>query len=268
MHTDRNALFENLWQDYRAVTPSAAKIHRILGAEEGQAIINDHIALRTFNLKPVGLDTLAAHFLALGYREGGEYHFEGKKLYARHYEHADPEAPKVFISELLTEQCSPELQAIASQLVDGITDDKVTADNFLYSGRHWDLDSSTYRQLLEESEYAAWLGAWGYRANHFTVSVNHLTNFETVTDINQLLKDKGFAVNAAGGEVKGSPEELLEQSSTMADRVPVQFSDREMTIPSCFYEFALRYKKPNGTLYSGFVAASADKIFESTNAGI
>lgn len=268
MHTDRNALFENLWQDYKAVTPSAAHIHRILGAEEGQAIINDHIALRTFNLQPVGLDALAEHFLALGYQEGGEYHFKGKKLYARHYEHPDPEAPKVFISELLTEQCSPELQAVVHKLVEQVTLEQVTADNFLYSGRQWDLDSQTYQQLLAESEYAAWLAAWGYRANHFTVSINHLNNFETVTDINQLLKDTGFTVNAAGGEVKGSPQELLEQSSTMADRVPVQFSDREMTIPSCFYEFALRYPKPDGNLYSGFVAASADKIFESTNAGM
>ncbi len=67
--------------------------------------------------------------------------------------------------------------------------------------------------------------------------------------------------------MKGSPEDLLEQSSTMADRVVVRFSDREATIPSCFYEFALRYPKPDGELYSGFVAASADKIFESTHAG-
>ncbi|SHK31439.1 protein of unknown function [Marinobacter antarcticus] len=268
MHTDRNALFEKLWQNYRDVTPSAVQIHRILGAEEGHAIINDHIALRTFNLAPVSLDALAAHFLALGYREGGEYHFKGKKLYARHYEHSDPEAPRVFISELLTEQCSPELQASVKKLVEGVTKEQVTADDFLYSGRHWDLDYDTYRKLLEESEYAAWLAAWGYRANHFTVSVNDLQSFHTVADVNQLLKDNGFSVNVSGGEVKGSPEDLLEQSSTMADRVPVKFSDREATIPSCFYEFALRYKKADGSLYNGFVAASADKIFESTHAGM
>ena len=82
-----------------------------------------------------------------------------------------------------------------------------------------------------------------------------------------MLKAHGYKVNASGGEVKGSPEDLLEQSSTMADRVPVAFADQTVTIPSCFYEFALRYPKPDGQLYSGFVAASADKIFESTNAG-
>lgn len=266
MHTDRASLFQNLWQNYREVTPSAEQIHRILGAEEGQAIVNDHIALRTFNLAPVGLDALAEHFLALGYRQGGEYDFEAKKLYARHYEHPDPDAPKVFISELLVEQCSPALQAIAKDLVAQIPADSVSADSFLYSGRHWDVDYATYRTLLEESEYAAWMAAWGYRANHFTVSINHLGQFHTVPEINQLLKDHGYTVNASGGEVKGSPEDLLEQSSTMADRIPVRFSDREETIPSCFYEFALRYPKSDGSLYTGFVAASADKIFESTNA--
>jgi hypothetical protein len=45
----------------------------------------------------------------------------------------------------------------------------------------------------------------------------------------------------------------------------VQFTDGTRNIPSCFYEFARRYPMANGQLYGGFVAASADKIFESTN---
>ncbi len=39
-----------------------------------------------------------------------------------------------------------------------------------------------------------------------------------------------------------------------------------ITIPSCFYEFAKRYPMPNGELFTGFVAAFADNIFDSTNA--
>ena len=107
---------------------------------------------------------------------------------------------------------------------------------------------------------------WGYRANHFTVSVNQLSRFDSLEAVNQALKAQGFAINSAGGEIKGSPQALLEQSSTMADRADVRFSDRTATIPSCFYEFARRYPDADGTLYSGFVAASADRIFESTNA--
>ncbi|MCH1414074.1 MAG: DUF1338 family protein, partial [Glaciecola sp.] len=122
-----------------------------------------------------------------------------------------------------------------------------------------------YLTLLEESEYAAWMSAWGYIPNHFTVSVNQLSNFDTLESVNDKLKLAGFTLNTSGGEIKGSPEVLLEQSSTMADKAPVEFSDGPQTIPSCFYEFARRYDVTPGKLYTGFVAASADKIFESTN---
>ncbi|MDN3379861.1 MULTISPECIES: DUF1338 domain-containing protein [unclassified Pseudoalteromonas] len=266
MHTDVNTLFENLWQNYLAVTPSAVKVHELLGSTQKDDIINDHIALRTFNHEKIGLEKLAAHFLAVGYKECGEYHFEAKKLYAKHYEHPDTTQPKVFISELLVDKCSPELQAIVNDMVDSIDADAVTNDNFLYSGTHWQVSSDTYKKLLAESEYAAWMSAWGYRANHFTVNINELAKFDNIEDVNQALKDAGFALNTSGGEVKGSAEVLLEQSSTLADDFAVEFSDGKMSVPSCFYEFALRYNKPDGEIYTGFVAASADKIFESTNA--
>lgn len=265
MDNEQDRLFNALWEQYRAVTPSAARIHTLLREREPGTIVNDHIALRTFNLAPVRLTTLADHFLQLGYTQGGEYHFEAKKLYARHYEHPDPDAPKVFISELLVDQCSPALQTTVQALVDQVPPAAVTAPDFLYSGRHWRLSFKTYRELMAESEYAAWLAAWGYRANHFTVSLNHLKGLQSVAAMNALLKSEGFRINTSGGEVKGSPAELLEQSSTLADQVALAFDDQTALVPSCFYEFALRYSQADGRLYSGFVAASADRIFESTH---
>ncbi len=265
MHNNVDTLFNNLWQNYLSVTPSADAVHKLLGSTQQDDVINDHIALRTFNIEKVGLEKLAAHFLAVGYTECGEYHFEAKKLYAKHFEHSDPTKPKVFISELLVEKFSQSLQDTIHSLVDQIDETAVTNDDFLYSGTHWSIDSKTYEALLKESEYAAWTAAWGYRANHFTVSINHLAKFTKIEDVNQALKDGGFELNTSGGEVKGSPEVLLEQSSTLADKVACTFSDGDTVIPSCFYEFALRYNKPDGEIYTGFVAASADKIFESTN---
>lgn len=264
MHQNIDSLFTAMWQDYLRMTPSAAKVHELL-AKDGE-IINDHIALRTFNLPKVGLPVLAAHFEALGYRAAGDYEFKQKKLKAKHYEHPDPTQPKVFISELLVEQFSPWLQQTVAGFVEQVTAADVVDDAFLYSGRHWQLDFATYEQLLAESEYAAWLAAFGYRANHFTVSINHLDGYETIVAVNDTLKHAGIVLNSAGGEIKGSPAVMLEQSSTMADHIPVAFSDGGHTIPSCFYEFALRYPQADGTLYRGFVEASADKIFESTNA--
>ncbi|GGI79017.1 DUF1338 domain-containing protein [Shewanella gelidii] len=264
MHTDVNALFDALWQDYIEMTPSAAKVHALLS--EGQPIVNDHIALRTFNIAKVNLDVLAAHFEALGYKACGDYRFEAKKLVAKHFEHPDPTQPKVFISELIVEAFSPELQATVHALIEQVDVEATTADNFIYSGPHWQVDYKTYQSLLAESEYAAWVAAFGYRANHFTVSINHLEKYDTIEAVNESLKQAGFVLNSAGGEIKGSAEVLLEQSSTMADKINLEFADMSAEIPSCFYEFALRYPKPDGDIYTGFVAASADKIFESTNA--
>lgn len=256
--------FENLWHDYIQLTPSAAKVHEVLG--KGRDIINDHVAFRTFNLEPVRLESLAAHFLAMGYEAKGDYVFEEKKLVAKHFEHSDPRLPKIFISELLVEAFSPELQRIVHHLVNQVQPAAVSQEDFLYSGAHWQLSSTDYERLLEESEYAAWMAAFGFRANHFTVNVNELPDYESLEQVNQKLKDAGFRLNTSGGEIKGSRDVFLEQSSTLADHTPVRFSDMEKVIPSCFYEFAKRYEVAPNQLYTGFVAASADKIFESTNA--
>jgi phosphoglycolate phosphatase-like HAD superfamily hydrolase len=256
-------LFDNIWQQYISVTPSAHKVHQLLS--NGEPIINDHVAFRTFNLPKVNLDKLAAHLIKLGYRECGEYHFEAKKLYAKHFEHEDKTLPKVFISELLVEQLSETAQKIIHHLVEQLDESIVAAENFLYSGTNWQISYQDYQTLLAESEYAAWLAAWGYRANHFTVSINHLKDYDNIAQVNETLKNSGFSLNAVGGEIKGNQDVKLEQSSTLADKFAVKFTDKTVEIPSCFYEFAQRYPLDNGELYSGFVAASADKIFESTN---
>ena len=64
---------------------------------------------------------------------------------------------------------------------------------------------------------------------------------------------------------KGTPAEFLEQSSILADTIPVAFKEVTKEITSCYYEFSFRHPMQNGELYSGFIAGSADKIFESTD---
>lgn len=258
------ALFDKIWQQYLTVTPSANKIHHLLG--NGNDVINDHVAYRTFNIEKVNLDKLAKHLLVLGYTECGQYDFSAKKLTAKHFEHSDNTMPKVFISELRVEEFPAEIQTIIHNLVDQLPDNISEQVNFLYSGHPWKINSTDYKTLLATSEYAAWLAAWGYRANHFTVSINHLEAFNSITDVNKSLKNAGYTLNSTGGEIKGDEAVKLEQSSTLADKADVEFSDITLEIPSCFYEFAQRYPLANGELYTGFVAASADKIFESTNA--
>lgn len=256
-------LFAHIWNDYIQITPSAHKIQQLLG--QGRSIQNDHIALRTFNSPELGLSSLSQHFEALGYREGGDYFFEKKKLSAKHFQHPDPNLPKVFISELLLERCSEKLQHCVSDFLASMPNDAMHQANVLYSGRHWPIRWSTYTELLQESEYAAWVYVWGFRANHFTVSVNALADCHTLQAVNQQLTQAGFVLNESGGTIKGSSAVGLEQSSTIADQVKVQFEEKEEQVPSCFYEFALRHPKGDEPLYQGFVTESADKIFESTN---
>ncbi|MGL1956772.1 MAG: DUF1338 domain-containing protein [Colwellia sp.] len=257
-------LFNKLWQQYLTVTPSADKIHQLLSNDHD--VVNDHIAYRTFNIEKINLAKLAEHFLVLGYKECGQYDFIAKKLTAKHFEHSDKKMPKVFISELRVEELSATAQKIIDNLVAKLPNDISKNADFLYSGRPWQISSTDYQILLAESEYAAWLSAWGYRANHFTVSINHLKNYHCIIAVNDKLKAAGYSLNATGGEIKGDELVKLEQSSTIADKATVTFTDTTMEIPSCFYEFAKRYPLSNGELYTGFVAASADKIFDSTNA--
>ncbi|MEX0777323.1 MAG: DUF1338 domain-containing protein [Phycisphaeraceae bacterium] len=266
MSRDIHTLLERLWNDYTAINPQAGRIHELL-ASRGETIVSDHIALRTFDDPRVSVAALSRSFVAGGYEARGEYTFPEKKLFARHFEHASGEAglPRVFISELKLGDFSPALRKRVAALLDQMPADLPKRDDFPVAGRPWNLAVAEYEHLRQESEYAAWMSAFGFRANHFTVLVNALKSFDTLEALNVFLKQRGFALNATGGEIKGSPGEYLQQSSTLASQVPVAFTDSKQTIPGCYYEFARRYPLPDGTLFSGFVAKSADKIFQSTD---
>ena len=222
-------VLENMWRDYLLLNPEAQRVVDTLLAE-GESIVNDHIALRTFNVGVVALEECAKPFLALGYEEKDEYFFEAKKLRAKHYEYtADPSTPKIFISELLVNEFSIDFQAVVNSLVSYISDDQVQQTDFFHSGRPWNVSLSQHETLLGESDYGAWMAAIGYRPNHFTVSINNLKKYSDI------------------------------------HIVEVEFTDGKKEIPSCYCEFAKRYSLDSGELYQGFIAKSADKIFESTN---
>ena len=259
-----NRALELMWQDYMELNPDARRIWQLF-SERNAELVNDHIALRTFDLPAVNIDQLARPFVEAGYYPAGEYRFIQKKLFARHFQHPDQKLPKIFISELLVGEFSPWLQRQIRWLVEGISEQQREADDFSYSGRHWPVSFATYQKLEQESDYAAWIYAMGYRPNHFTLLINALQSHSDIRQLNDFLIQQGFRLNEAGGAIKGSADELLEQSSTLANPVNVTFSDTEAEVPGCYYEFAMRYPQPDGTLFQGFVAGSADKIFQSTD---
>lgn len=266
-------LFEKIWSDYTAFNPKAKRVYDLILKHEQsrdpsvKELVNDHVAYRTFDIAPFNMRALGRLFEAHGYRKGDqEYVFKDKKLVAFHWEHEDPGLPKVFISELETKKLSPLVQKTAAEAAQTVEPGLVSKDEFLWSRRPWKASYKTYQELLQESEYAAWMYAFGFRSNHFTISVNALKSFAGLEELNEFVKGQGYPLNTSGGEIKGVPSDLLTQSSTLAEKARIDFEEGAFEIPACYYEFARRYPTASGALYGGFLAANADKIFESTNA--
>lgn len=288
-------LLDKLQDSYSAKSIVSLKVKQVIESMGGH-YVNDHIAFRSFGLPGFGIASIAAPFLDLGYKEAGEYHFEKKKLRAVHLEYeADPNFPKIFISELMVERLSPEAQSfirthtrkVDSSFGRGVIGlDKVNLDH-IDSIRHaidatyLHLDTTPwpwvtfeeYEKLREESEYASWVAAFGNRVNHFTITVNQSKIFDDIREINDAVQKVGVKLNDSGGLVKGSTDVRLEQSSTVADLVYWPFAgDQLEVVPYAYIEFAYRFPKDleqpkpwaQDDLYQGFEAMSADKIFEST----
>lgn len=259
-------LLEKLWSQYSERNTDVKRVYELL-SKKGERLVNDHIAFRTFNHPKVNIDVLSQVFKKLGYKPIQEYQFEEKKLRAVHFENTDyVNAPLIFISELKTEEFSDFLNEIVEDTVGKIAAETLNSDDLVYSGRLWNpVSYNTYEKLRKESEYAAWLYVEGFKANHFTVLVNELNEFDELKDLNKFLKDNGFIMNSPKNEIQGSKEKFLEQSSIKASLIIEKFIEGEKEVTGCYYEFAKRYYKPDGDLFRGFIANSADKIFESTD---
>ncbi len=283
-------VFEILWQHYIKSVPSAQKALQIVKAQ-GDPFINDHVAFRSFGYEHCGISALEQVFLKLGYQKMDYMNFKEKKLNAYWYKPQDLTLPKVFISEIRPAELSTQAQEIITRYASQASAKTVTAIDYkniqsiahVLSTRPWPaplyLD---YQTLMKESEYAAWTLAFGNQINHFTIQVNALTHIQGIAALNPLLESHGLRLNDSGGKIKGSPESMLMQSSTVADQVTYEFSDQKAVIPYTYLEFAERFLQPEHRArypqskdgrapysafehcYQGFIEKNADKIFEST----
>ena len=151
-------IFNKLWAGYVSQNPEAKYIYSSFAAE-GEIIKNDHIAFRTFYDTRINVDVIARPFLLAGYIQKGYYIFEDKHLTAKHYEHGSmPGAPRVFISQLMTDHFSPALQSIVKECSAKVSDELAFGNELVFAGNVWGPPSyETYESLRKESEYAAWL---------------------------------------------------------------------------------------------------------------
>lgn len=283
-------LLQGLFSTYEKQVPDVKKITQALiqrGVIRSQSeIVNDHIAFRTLGIPHLGIQSIEKIFLHFGYQKRDYYRFNEKKLNAYWFSPPEPEYPRIFISELCVEELSEPVQEILNHYTKEITTDPVSKLNLndtqeviaFFQNPLWQLPKwEHYEELLEESEYAAWVIYNRYYLNHYTISVHALPSpLNNLESFNDFLDEIGIKMNTAGGVIKQSPDGLLLQSSTVAQRVPSKFANGDIhEISGSYVEFAERKvlpefaNNPKDTLNSiqrreGFEAGNADKIFEST----
>ena len=59
--------YRTLWQQYLVICPQALSIHKLF-EREGEMLVNDHVAFRTFANSPISIDYLESEILSLGYQ--------------------------------------------------------------------------------------------------------------------------------------------------------------------------------------------------------
>ena len=269
--------------DVKKIT--SAMIERGIVSSQNE-IINDHIAFRTMGVPNLGITSFEKIFLANGYKRMDFYHFDIKKLDAYWYSPPTEDLPRIFISELKVEKLSPKVQNIIRFYTDSIVQDpvdKLNLDDHKAVAKYfqtplWDLPSlKDYELLLSESEYAAWVIYNRYYLNHYTISVHDLPNpYNKLESFNKFLSDIGIKLNTSGGIIKTSKDQLLRQSSSVANTVRANFTNgNTKKIAGSYVEFAERSPLPEfRNLKSkelkrehrreGFETSNADLIFEST----
>ena len=151
-------------------------------------------------------------FLHYGYRKMDPYYFSQKKLDAYWYAPPEDRYPRIFLSELrvadLSEQAQKVIERythpISADPVDQLDLNNVEAVGAFFHRPLWQLPTlEDYEQLLEESEYAAWVIYNRYYLNHYTISVHELGNgFHQLESFNDFLESIGITLNTSGGKIK------------------------------------------------------------------
>lgn len=288
-------LFDRFWEQYRERVSYVKAYEQMLTARNA-TFFNDHIAFRTFACQqPLnGIATISRIFEALGYRAAGVYHFEDKHLSAAHYQHANPQFPKLFISELKTWELgdasqriikyaakhrSPFAQASLERLSRWPKMSESERAELLqtvldqFHELPWPTpDKDDVVELNKISQYAAWVLVHGYNVNHFTSLVNS-HGVESLDDLEKTisaLQEAGVPMKA---EIEGEAGSKLRQSATEAVMIDVDVLEqgRKSRLPWTYAYFELAERNtvidPSSgkrVRFEGFLGPQATNLFEMT----
>ncbi|WP_425618747.1 DUF1338 domain-containing protein [Anatilimnocola sp. NA78] len=292
------AVFDRLWDRYRTRVSYVQTYEKVV-AEAGATFFNDHIAFRTLAVQQpaAGIASVSRVFEALGYRAAGNYHFEDKQLSAIHFQHANGEFPKLFVSELKTWELPAEARSLVElavaahrpQLRGELLAELAGLDQAKPSDDRWNElltevvdwfhtlpwqapEKHAVAKLNAVSQYGAWTLVHGYNVNHFT----SLTNSHGVASLNGL--EQTMQALAAAGvpikhEIEGEPGSKLRQSATEAVKIEVDVreGDKATKMPwsYAYFELAERNEITDATTgkkvrFEGFLGPQATNLFEMT----
>ncbi|CAI9092725.1 OLC1v1028046C1 [Oldenlandia corymbosa var. corymbosa] len=197
--------------------PTAKSILELVRSVDDEQICYDHFAFRTFGVNDHGIDSMARIFLDFGYVQREELRFPAKKLKAFWFsppkiQNSDigigvnGPLPRIFISELLVDELSPQAQEIIRKYTDiSGNGNKYAALASCFGSLTWEKPSySEFQVLASESEYAAWTLVNGYALNHVTISTHRLkSHLRSIKSLNDFIEENGYKLNSEGGVLKG-----------------------------------------------------------------
>ena len=267
--------------------------------EKGGNVVNDHIALRTFNThtgeQPEGIRAIRHILNYLDYKPVQTYTFKKKKLTAIHFEHPDKMFPKIFVSQLEVEQLPEWAQRIIHNTVvdtpyllsdnsiellgllkkDGqipkLAADALVADLTQYFRRPWSVPKKEdVLKINDVSQYAAWVMLHGNAVNHFTAFINH-QNVKEWPDLETTCKGLEMAGIPMKEAIEGEKGSKLRQSATQAVKEDVEVIEEDehemLRWTYAYYELAERgFIEENGQqkLFTGFLGDQATHLFDMT----
>jgi hypothetical protein len=289
-------LFDTLWERYRGRMEYVRMYEKLIESHKAK-FVNDHIAFRTIAWeKPtLGIFMISRIFETLGYSMANCYEFPDKHFSSIHYEHPNPQFPKLFITQLKSWELSAEARAtIAKSMAahrPALSDDvlgqlsgleKVSAGDRTklletlvryFAELPWELpEKSAVLTLDKESQFAAWVLVNGYEVNHFTVSVNS-HGVPSLDDVEKVQAAMVGAKIPMKKEIEGERGSKFRQTSTEAVVVPVKVKEGGKTVEIpwtyAYFEIADRplMKNPlTGKMerFEGFLGAQATNLFDMT----
>ncbi len=251
MTTDSaHRLLDLLWERYAAEVPYARTFVQLSGG----SFRNDHVALRSLARPGGGIALFSQPFVRLGWKPAGAYTFPDAHLSAIYLSHPAG-LPRVFISELKQEELSPRARELLAALPeDSPPPEDVDALAAWFSAPEAPPDEAALLELEKESQYGAWLLAFGRKVNHFTGSVDDVEVWQ------RRMREAGVPMKA---DIEGAPGTSLRQTATAAAPLPIPLrGGGSRSWPYAYFEIAQR--TPD---FDGFLGPQARALFDMTKRG-